>query len=257
MTTPTQVSLFHTGSSGPSRPTRPPVPSRSTPPPESPPSQEALLQEIISDWWATLDPRNWKGDGPSDAEVLARYAVTGTEADDWPIVSGSRMYFRVWSDLKAAGTPPDAVIEAVHDAIRLHGQDVLRTAQDIVPWHLERLVITGTWHPQAREDTLGILGRLSRFLGRPVPTLPQLATAFLPSLRLQIEANVLETQARQLRIKAHPDNQPSKKRHAAREAESAQRHLDDLRQALDRVKALLNDPESLPPLPSPELSPPD
>lgn len=252
MTTPAQLPLFKAKASGQPRQAQASPPPRSMAflPPEPPPSREALLQELVTDWWATLDPRNWKDDGPSDAEVLARYAVTSTEADDWPVVSGSRMYTLVWPTLNTLDTAPEAVLDAVHTAIRLHGPDALKTAREMATWHLQHLVTSGAWHPSAA-DTFGTLERLSHFLGFPVPSLPELAARLLPRLRLKLEAATLYAQANQLLTDCRLHDAPrQRRRRAPREAEAARRHLDALRQALDRATALLEDPERLPTLPT-------
>lgn len=261
MTPPAQLPLFKARDVSPARRDPPSPPPRSAifpAPANAPPSREALLRELVSDWWATLDPRNWKGDGPSDAETLARYAVTGTDADDWPVVSGSRMYTVIWPTLKRSlDTPPDAVLEAVHTAIRLHGRDALRTAHEMATWHLEAFARHGTWHPQAA-DALATLERLSRFLGRPAPTLPELASHVLPRLRLQLKARRLHTQAEQLLALSRRDDPPTRgQRRAQQAAETARPRLAALQAALDRTQALLEDPTRLLPPPGPESPPTD
>src|SRR5574337_60961 len=83
-------------------------PPRPSPPPQPAITADTLLAEIEGDWWSLLDPRNWRDPGPTDKEILARYHAAGTPAaDEWPNVSGHRMYSCVWPALQQTYHVPE------------------------------------------------------------------------------------------------------------------------------------------------------
>ena len=77
-----------------------------------------LLKEIIeSQDGAVCDMRNWKADGPTDASILNRYAKAGSEQNDYPNVSGSRLFGLILPELKKANIPAETVLEAFQKAL--------------------------------------------------------------------------------------------------------------------------------------------
>lgn len=124
-----QPSLFPILPAVPAAPLSPPP--RPSPPPCPAVTADTLLAKIERDWWSLLDPRNWRDPGPTDEEILARYRAGGTlTADEWPIVSGHRMYTRVWPTLRLTHQTPDTRLLAACQACqRHHLQDALASTR--------------------------------------------------------------------------------------------------------------------------------
>ncbi|MFA5790726.1 MAG: hypothetical protein WC976_06670 [Caldisericia bacterium] len=77
-----------------------------------------LLKEIIEHQDdAVCDTRNWKADGPTDAAILDRYEKAGIGKDDYPNVSGSRLFGLILPELKKARVPDEAVLGAFQKAL--------------------------------------------------------------------------------------------------------------------------------------------
>lgn len=112
-----------------------PAPPTSSPPPHCvprpPDTADTLLAEVERDRYSLLDPRNWRDQGPTDDEILARYRAAGTPtADHWPNVSGHRMYTWVWPTLRLTYHIPEARILAACQACRRqHLQGMLAYAR--------------------------------------------------------------------------------------------------------------------------------
>lgn len=75
-----------------------------------------LLKEIIERQHdAVCDIRNWKADGPTEAAILDRYAKA--EKNDYPMVSGSRLFGLILPELKKARVSAEDVLGAFQEAL--------------------------------------------------------------------------------------------------------------------------------------------
>lgn len=149
------------------------------PPPRQIESAEALLRELTDDWWSMLDPRNWREPGPTNDEILARYRAIGSpDYDAWPIVSGSRMYSRVWPTLRLTyRVPDDALLAACQTCRSRHlsdAHDVLH--RSVLDYALAAdLIGRQTWNG----DEWAPYVAFARFSGQPVASLASLTAAAL------------------------------------------------------------------------------
>lgn len=121
-----QPSLFSTPPEELATPLSPP-----SPPPCLVITADTLLIEVERDWWSLLDPRNWRSPGPTNDEILARYRAVGTPmANEWPNVSGHRMYSLVWTALRLTyHVPEDRLLAACQACQRHHLQDALASTR--------------------------------------------------------------------------------------------------------------------------------
>jgi len=137
---------------------------------------DKLLTEVERDWWSLLDPRNWRDPGPTDDEILARYRVVGTPmADEWPNVSGSRMYLCVWPMLQQTyHVHEDRLLSACHTCRDRHLLGALtHTRTNAVAYSIsDDLIDTHTWNG----DSWATYIALTRFAGQPIYSLESLVT---------------------------------------------------------------------------------
>lgn len=150
-----------------------------SPPPRPAVTTDTLLAEIEHDWWSLFDPRNWRDPGPTDEEILARYRAADTPtADDWPNVSGHRIYSLVWPALRLTyQTPDERLLAACQTCRHHHLQDALASTRiHAIDYSISAdLIGKHVWNG----DSWTTYTALARFARQPATSLESLVTETL------------------------------------------------------------------------------
>lgn len=226
-----QPSLFPVPPEEPAIPLSPP--SHPSLPQRSAVTTDTLLAEIERDWWSLLDPRNWRDPGPTDEEILARYRAAGTPTtDNWPNVSGSRMYSLVWPTLRQTyHVPEDRLLAACQTCRSRHLLGAFaHTRTAAIAYSIsDDLISKHIWNG----DSWATYTALARFAHQPAASLEDLATDAL-QLAIPHAAAALHT-ALATRYRLPVELRPSKHTNAK---EQTQKIDTAIAQSRERLKTL-------------------
>src|SRR5574337_1290793 len=212
-------------------------PPRPSPPPQPAITADTLLAEIEGDWWSLLDPRNWRDPGPTDKEILARYHAAGTPAaDEWPNVSGHRMYSCVWPALQQTyHVPEDRLLAACQACRRHHLQDALAsTRTHAIDYSISAdLLGNHIWNG----DSWATYTALAHFANQPTATLESFVTEAL-QVALHNAIAAFHT-ALATRYRPPVDLRPSKHANAEQQAQVIQAAITHARARLTALRGHL------------------